>query len=287
MTDARDVIITDVGPRDGLQNEPTVIPVVARVALIESLADAGIAEIEAGAFVSARAVPQLADSEEVFARIVRRPGTIYSALVPNMQGWERAVEARADRIALFTAASETFSQRNTNTSIAGTIERFEPVVEAAVSAGVGVRAYVSCIVACPYEGPVSPDAVRVVVDQLLALGPVEIDLGDTIGAATPDDIDCVLDVVEDVVPVEDVVLHLHDTSGQALACAGRGLDRGVRRFDASCAGLGGCPYAPGAPGNLDTAALLELCRSRGLETGVDGDVVSSAAQAIRAVLAGG
>lgn len=279
MTDR--VWITDVAPRDGLQNESAQVPAQAKIDLINALAKAGVPEIEATAFVSPKWVPQLADAAEVMAGIERVEGVVYSALVPNVQGLDRALEAGVDKVCVFTAASEAFSQQNTNASIAETLERFAAVFARCAKEGMPIRAYVSTIVACPHAGPIEPAAVVDVVEQLLELGPCEIDLGDTIGAARPDDIDALLAAVGRVVPVEALVLHLHDSAGTAIACARRALDLGVRRFDASCGGLGGCPYAPGAPGNLSTSDLLELCSSNGYDTGIDASAIADAAQAIR------
>jgi len=278
------VWITDVGPRDGLQNESTPVSTAAKIALIDALAAAGLSEVEATAFVRSSLVPQLADAADVMTGITRRTGTVYSVLVPNERGLDRAMETSPDKVAIFTAASETFAQRNTNASIDETLVRFAPVFDRCAAAGVPVRAYVSTAVACPYVGPIAPSVVADLVERLLALGPCEIDLGDTIGAARPDDIDALLDAVADIVPLHEVVLHLHDTGGRALGCAERAIERGVRRFDAACGGVGGCPFAPGAPGNLSTSSLVRHCRSIGLETGIDADAVDAAADAIRALL---
>ncbi len=275
--------ITDVGPRDGLQNESTVLPVEAKVALVNTLARAGVAEVEVSSFVSPKWVPQLGDAADVFARIERIEDVVYSALVPNERGMERALEAHAagklDKIAVFTAASETFARKNTNASIAETIARFRPVAAQARRAGLAVRAYVSCVVACPYEGPITPDAVRAVTEQLLDIGADEIDLGETIGVAAPSDIDALYDGLDGVLAPADSTLHLHDTRGGALACAMRALQLGVRSFDGSCGGLGGCPYAPGAAGNLATEDLVYMAERMGIRTGVDlGRLVDAGAQ---------
>ena len=267
MTTSRDIMITDVGPRDGLQNESCIVSLEDKVRLVEELAEAGLPEVEVSAFVRPDRVPQLADAAEVFAAISRRAGTLYSGLVPNERGLQRAMEAGVDEISRLSAASETFTARNTNATIDKTIERFRPVVEQASKVNVSVRAYISCVVACPYEGPIAAEAVRDLAERLLELGPMEIDLGDTIGVA-----------------VDRLVLHLHDTQGEAIACAARAIDCGIRRFDSACGGLGGCPFAPGAPGNLSTMSLLELCHDRGLSTGVDIDAVRQTGQWIRRVL---
>ena len=284
MTTSRDIMITDVGPRDGLQNESCIVSLEDKVRLVEELAEAGLPEVEVSAFVRPDRVPQLADAAEVFAAISRRAGTLYSGLVPNERGLQRAIEAGVDKISLFTAESETFAARNTNATIDKTIERFRPVVERASKINVSVHAYISCVVACPYEGPIAAEAVRDLTERLLELGPMEIDLGDTIGVATPADIEHLLEIVSPVESVDRLVMHLHDTQGEAIACAARAIDCGIRRFDSACGGLGGCPFAPGAPGNLSTMSLLELCHDRGLSTGVDIDAVRQTGQWIRRVL---
>ncbi len=266
---AGSIRITEVGPRDGLQNEPGVVPTEAKVAFVDRLSDAGLPEIEVTSFVSPKWVPQLADASEVLARIRRRPGTVYSALVPNQAGLARALEARVGKIAVFTAASESFCRKNINATIAESIERFQPVVRDAHAAGLPVRGYVSCAVACPFEGAIAPAAVAAASKRLLDLGCDEIDLGDTIGVATPGDIERLLAAHADVVPMERTTIHLHDTRGTALVCAWRAIELGVRSFDASCGGLGGCPYAPGASGNAATEELVYACEGSGLATGVD------------------
>ncbi len=284
MTFPAEITITEVGPRDGLQNEPEALAVADKIRFIDQLSQCGLREIEATACVSPRWVPQLADAMDVLAGIERRPGVTYSALVPNLEGWQRARDAGVDKIAVFTAASETFSTRNTNASITETLDRFAPVVRAAHDEHRPVRGYISCAVACPFEGPVSPAAVVQVVRGLLDIGIDEIDLGDTIGQATPAEIDRLLDAVEGIIPIADLVLHLHDTRGTAVACAYRALQRGVGRFDSSCGGLGGCPYAPGATGNLATGDLDFLCRGLGIETGIEAAGLFKAAGVIEAAL---
>jgi hydroxymethylglutaryl-CoA lyase len=276
--------LTEVGPRDGLQNESAIVPLADKVALVERLAAAGCPEVEVSAFVRPDRVPQLADAAQVFAALTRQPGTVYSALVPNVRGLERAVRAGAGKISLFTAASETFAVRNTNTSIDGTIERFQPVVAEAAAGSLPVRVYVSCAVACPWEGAMEPAHVRTVVERILALGPVEVDLGDTIGAATPDDIERLLEAVMPLVPADQLVLHLHDTQGAAIDCARRAVELGLRRFDAACGGLGGCPFAPGAPGNVATGAMVDLCEEMGFATGIDRNALEEVASWIRGVV---
>lgn len=273
MTDALHLV--EVGPRDGLQNEAGWIPTAAKIAFVEALVAAGVREIEVSSFVSPKWVPQLADAEAVFAGIRRVPGVVYMALVPNLQGLERAHAVRAGKVAVFTAASETFSQKNTNASIAETLERFRPVVAAA---GVPVRGYVSTAFHCPYEGPVAPEAAVAVAEALLALGCSEISIGDTIGKAMPDEVHRLLDRLLAVVPAAQVALHLHDTFGTAVQNVAAGWDRGIRTFDASAGGLGGCPYAPGAPGNLATETLLQ---AYGAGTGIDPEAIRAAAASLR------
>ena len=284
MSVGRAVRITEVGPRDGLQNEQGVVSVDAKVAFIDALSHAGLPEIEVTSFVSPKWVPQLADASEVLGRIQRRPGTVYSALVPNEKGLERALEARVDKIAVFTAASESFARKNINASVRESIERFRPVVEAARRAGLPVRGYVSCVVACPFEGPIAPAAVAEVSRALLAVGVDEIDLGDTIGVAVPGDIDRLLAAHAGVVPVERITMHLHDTRGTALACAWRAIELGVTSFDASCGGLGGCPYAPGATGNAATEELVYACEGSSRSTGVDLQALLAAGRCIESAL---
>ena len=278
------VHITDVGPRDGLQNEQGVIPLAAKVRLIEALADAGLTEIEIGSFVRPDIIPQLADSADLFTAITRRPGVLYTALVPNQRGLDRALEVGVDKVSVFTSATEGFARANVNGSIAETIDRFRPVLTGAHDAGLRVRGYVSCVIACPYDGPTDPGQVRTVCEQLLELGIDEIDLGDTIGVARPADIDRLLAGLEGLLDPGEIVLHLHDTSGTAIACAERALQLGVRRFDASCGGLGGCPFAPGSPGNIATESLLDVCERSGLKTGIARPAVAAASRDISAIL---
>ena len=284
VPDPPDIRITEVGPRDGLQNESIVVSVDDKVRFIDLLAAAGPAEIEVTSFVSPKWVPQFADAAEVMRRIDRRPGIVYSALVPNRRGMEAALEADVDKVAVFTAASETFSRRNTNASIAETLERFGPVIEMARDARRPVRGYVSCAIACPYEGFVPPSRVRDVVRALLDLGVDEIDLGETIGVAGPPHIERLYDALDGHPKPEETTLHLHDTRGTALACAVEALRLGVRSFDASCAGLGGCPFAPGAAGNLATEDLLYLLDTMSRTTGVDLAAQHAAGRHIAAVL---
>ncbi|MHC4108219.1 MAG: hydroxymethylglutaryl-CoA lyase [Planctomycetota bacterium] len=276
--------ITEVGARDGLQNEAAIIDIADKVRFIDLISESGVAEIEVSSFVSPRWVPQLADADEVFRRIRRRGGVGYSALVPNELGAQRALEANVDKIAVMTAASETFSRKNTNATIEQTMQRAKAVIKAAHGAGLPVRAYISCAVACPYEGGIDPATVRDLAAGLLDLGADEVDLADTIGVAVPDDIDALYEGLAGVVEPGRTTLHLHDTRGTALACAMRGAALGVASFDASCAGLGGCPFAPGAAGNMATEDLVYLCDRMGWRSGVDLDRLLAAGRHIAAVL---
>jgi hydroxymethylglutaryl-CoA lyase len=275
------VRITEVGPRDGLQNEKGIVPVDAKVAFVDLLSDAGFPEIEVSSFVSPKWVPQLGDAAEVFARIRRRPGTVYSALVPNERGMEGALAAHVGKVAVFAAASEGFSRANTGGSIAEVLARFAPVIASARAARIPVRGYVSCVVRCPYDGPTAPSAVRSVVEQLLALGVDEVDLGETLGVAEPADIARLYEEVARAVEPGRTTLHLHDSNGRALDNARAALSLGVRSFDASAGGLGGCPYAPGARGNVDTASLVAAVEAEGYMTGVDREAVARAMSSIR------
>jgi len=261
--------LVEVGPRDGLQNE-AMIPLEAKVAFIDELSGAGLREIEAGAFVSPKAVPQMADSLEVFESLRRREGVTYSALVPNEAGLERALEAEADKIAVFTAASETFNRRNINATIAESLERFRPVVAGAKQAGLPVRAYVSTAFHCPFEGPVAPQGVMAVVEGLLELGIDELSIGDTIGRASPTEVRALLELLLKRVRPEAVFLHFHDTYGMAVANALTAWQEyGISGFDASAGGLGGCPYAPGASGNVATEDLAFAFKACGARVEVD------------------
>jgi hydroxymethylglutaryl-CoA lyase len=262
------VTVYEVGPRDGLQNRDDAVPTDVKVRFIDMLSLSGLPAIEVTSFVRPGAIPQLADAEEVVARIERTPGIRYTALVPNTRGMERARGAALGGIAVFTAASETFSRKNTNASIAETLERFAPVLAEARDAGLWCRGYVSTAFGCPYEGAVAETAVREVSMRLLELGVDELSIGDTIGVATPGDVDRVLDALLADIPANRVALHFHDTRGTALANVLAGLQRGIATFDSSAGGLGGCPYAPGAAGNLATEDLLYMLHGMGVETGV-------------------
>lgn len=280
----KQVRIVDVGPRDGLQAEPGMVPTEAKVELIHRLADAGIPAVEAGAFVSPKWVPQMADSEAVLNAIKRRPGTVYPVLVPNMKGFERAQAANVTEIATFSAASETFSQKNTNCSIAESLERAGPVCDAALAAGMRVRGYISCALGCPYEGDIDPAKVADLAGKLLALGCYEISLGDTIGVGTPSKASEMVQAVATEVPIDQLGLHFHDTYGQALANILACLELGVATVDSAVAGLGGCPYAPGASGNVATEDVLYMLDGLGIETGIDFAAVVAAGQYICDVL---
>jgi hydroxymethylglutaryl-CoA lyase len=277
------VAIVEVGPRDGLQNEKGVVGTEDKIRFIDLLSAAGFPEIEATSFVSPRAVPQLADATEVMAGITRKPDIRYSVLVPNEKGMRRALEAGVDQVAVFTGASETFVQHNINTSIAGSIENFKPVVALAREAGVRVRGYISTAFGCPYEGAVAPEAVVSVARQLLALGVDELSIGDTIGVATPNQVSDVVAKLLEVAPVETLAMHFHDTRGTALANVLAALQAGIAIFDSSAGGLGGCPYAPGASGNLATEDLLYMLHGMGIATGIDLDAVVAASQFLASV----
>lgn len=280
MAMPKQVRIVEVGPRDGLQAEPSTVPTEDKVALIHRLADAGIPAVEAGAFVSPKWVPQMADSEAVLNAIERRPGTVYPVLVPNMKGFERARAANVTEIATFSAASETFSQKNTNCSIAESLDRAAPVCEAGLAAGMRVRGYVSCALGCPYEREVDSDKVADLAGKLLAMGCYEISLGDTIGIGTPAKAHNMLQAVANEVPIEQLAVHFHDTYGQALANILACLELGVATIDSAVAGLGGCPYAPGAAGNVATEDVLYMLDGLNIETGIDFAAVVAAGQFI-------
>lgn len=275
--------IFEVGPRDGLQNEARDIPVAEKVAFVDCLSRAGFRRIEVGSFVSPKSVPQMAGSADVFAGINRAAGVRYAALTPNMRGYTDAQSAGADEIAVFASASEGFSRANVNASVEESIARFAPILEEARHIDLPVRGYVSCVVACPYDGPVSPDAVAAVADRLFALGCYEVSLGDTIGAGTPDSIARMLLKVRDVVPVGRLAGHYHDTQGRALENIDTSLTMGVRVFDAAAGGLGGCPHAPGASGNVATEAVAAHLTALGYDTGLDLDVVQEAAAMAKAL----
>jgi hydroxymethylglutaryl-CoA lyase len=277
------VRIVEVGPRDGLQNEKSAIEVATKIELIHKLADAGVGYIEAGSFVNPKWVPQMAGSEEVFAGIARKSGVTYAALTPNLKGMERAVAVNASEVAVFTAASEAFCQKNTNCSIDESFGRMQELMDAALDQNLQERGYVSCVVGCPYEGAVDPAIVADVSQRLLAMGCYEVSLGDTIGVGTPGQVAELIHKVSEVVPVEKLAVHLHDTYGQALANIYAALQAGVSVVDSSVAGLGGCPYAKGASGNVATEDVVYMLNGLGIESGIDleklvdaGDYISKA-----------
>jgi hydroxymethylglutaryl-CoA lyase len=279
------VRVVEVGPRDGLQNESAIVAAADKVRFVEALADAGLPVVEVTSFVSPKAVPQLADADEVLPAVRRRDGVRYPVLVPNVRGMERAVAAGADAVAVFTAASEGFTRANINMTIAESLQAFAPVLERALQAGMWTRGYVSTAFGCPYDGAVDPQAVAQIAAELAALGCAEISVGDTIGVGRPEQVPGVIVAVAERVPLDRVALHLHDTGGRALENVAAGLEAGVRTFDSSAAGLGGCPFAPGAPGNVATEALVRFLEHEGFETGVDADAVERAGLAVRGRLA--
>jgi hydroxymethylglutaryl-CoA lyase len=278
------VRIVEVGPRDGLQNEKGEVPTAVKLELIERLADAGLRAIEATAFVSPKWIPQMADHTEVLERIRRKPGVSYPVLTPNLKGFEAARAAGATEVAVFGAASESFSKKNINCSIAESLERFRPVVDAAIAADIKVRGYISCVVGCPYEGSVKPEMVAEVARALFDMGCYEISLGDTIGVGTPGKIRAMIDACATRVPADKLAGHYHDTYGQALANIYASMELGVATFDSSVSGLGGCPYAKGASGNVATEDVVYLLEGLGIETGIDLDKVVDAGAWISAFL---
>ena len=265
----KSVKIVEVGPRDGLQNEQGLVPLAAKIALVEQLADAGCAVLETGSFVSPKWVPQMADSTAVFQQIKRQNNVRYTALTPNLKGVEAAIEAQADEVAIFGAASEAFSQKNINCSIAESLERFLPVIELAQKHQIPVRGYVSCVLGCPYEGHVTPQKVAQVSQQLLDMGCYEISLGDTIGVGTPVKTQQMLEVVLRGTPKDKLAVHFHDTYGQALANILVALQQGISVVDSAVSGLGGCPYAKGASGNVATEDLVYMLDGMNIETGIN------------------
>lgn len=280
MTLPRKVKIVEVGPRDGLQNEKETIPAAVKIELVDRLTDAGFVNIEAASFVSPKWVPQMATSAEVMAAIRRKPGVIYSALTPNMKGLEAAIAAQADEVVIFGAASEAFSQKNINCSIAESIERFRDVAQAAKQHRIRLRGSVSCAFGCPYQGEVSPENVADVVRRLRDLGCDEIDIADTIGVGTPKKVQTVMVRAAQEFPIERLSGHFHDTYGQATANIYASMEIGISIFHSSVAGLGGCPYAKGATGNVSTEDVLHLMHGLGIETGIDLDKVVDAGQFI-------
>jgi len=284
MTRPQKVRIVEVGPRDGLQNEATPVSVAVKIELVERLAAAGLPVVEAGSFVSPRWVPQMADSAAVFHGISRRPGTSYPALVPNLTGLQAAIEAGVDEIAIFVSASEGFSQKNIACSRAESLERLTPVVDLASARELKIRGYVSCIAGCPYDGDVPAAEVAFMAQALADMGCYEISLGDTIGVGTAAQIRAVINRVAAHIPSEQIAMHFHDTYGQGVANVLASLDEGISVFDSSVAGLGGCPYAPGASGNVATEDVVYLLQGLGIETGVDIRAVAETGAWISAVL---
>ena len=280
MTMPQQVTIVEVGPRDGLQNEAAVIDTAAKIALIDALSDAGHTRIEAGAFVSPKWVPQMADTDAVFAGIRRRPGVRYSALVPNMAGLDRAIAAGVTDVAVFAAASETFSRRNINKSIAESLSGYADVAAAAREAQVRVRGYVSTAFGCPFEGAVDPARVIEVTEALFAMGAEEVAISDTIGIAHPGQVHALLAALAATVPLRSIALHFHDTRGTALVNVYAALEEGIVTFDSAAGGLGGCPYAPGAAGNLATEDLLFMLDGLGISTGVNRSLVAAASRTL-------
>lgn len=284
MTFPTHVRLIEVGPRDGLQNEAQPISVADKVQLVNALTDAGLGYIEVGSFVSPKWVPQMAGSAEVFAQIQHKPGVVYGALTPNMRGFEDAIAAGVKEVAVFAAASEAFSQRNINCSISESLERFVPIMESARQHGISVRGYVSCVLGCPYEGQVSAQQVAAVAKELYAMGCYEVSLGDTIGTGTPSATRAMFEAVGAYVPRDKLAGHFHDTYGQAMVNIYASLLEGINVFDSSVAGLGGCPYAKGASGNVATEDVLNMLNGMGIETGVDMDKLLLAGQHICNVL---
>ncbi|MBJ2244949.1 hydroxymethylglutaryl-CoA lyase [Pseudomonas haemolytica] len=278
------VRLVEVGPRDGLQNEAQPISVADKVQLVDALSAAGLSYIEVGSFVSPKWVPQMAGSAEVFAQIQRKPGVTYGALAPNLRGFEDALAAGVKEVAVFAAASEAFSQRNINCSISESLERFAPIMAAAKQHGISVRGYVSCVLGCPYEGDIAPQQVAAVARELYAMGCYEVSLGDTIGTGTAGATRRLFEVVGAQVPRDKLAGHFHDTYGQAIANVYASLLEGIHVFDSSIAGLGGCPYAKGASGNVATEDVLYLLNGLGIDTGIDLECLIGAGQQISRVL---
>ncbi len=274
------VKIIEVGPRDGLQNESTSLNISSKVAFIQQLADTGLSAIECGSFVSPRWVPQMANSAEVFSSIVRKPGVVYSGLVPNLQGLTAAKQHKVEEVAVFSSASESFSKQNVNCSIDESLAQIQTVVTSASASGIRVRGYVSCVLGCPFENQVAVPAVVRVATALFRMGCYEISLGDTIGTGTPRAVQTLIAAVSESVPASNLAVHFHDTYGQALANILAALDVGVSVVDASAAGLGGCPYAPGAAGNAATEDVIYMLNGMSVETGVDLDKLIAAGQAV-------
>jgi len=265
----KQVKVVEVGPRDGLQNETIPVSANDKIDLIEKLSDAGVNYIESGSFVSPKWVPQMGTSTEVFEKLNRKKGVTYAALTPNMRGFEGALAANADEVAIFGAASESFSQKNINCSIEESLERFAPIMEAAKKANIKVRGYVSCVLGCPYEGDIDPEQVALVAEKLFAMGCYEISLGDTVGVGNPSNVTKMIQAVSARVPIDKLAVHFHDTYGQALTNIYAALQMGVKVVDSAIAGLGGCPYAKGASGNVATEDVVYMLNGLGITTGID------------------
>ena len=280
---AEPVAIFEMGPRDGLQNEKAMIATADKVRLVDMLTAAGFAKIETASFVSPKWVPQMADGADVLAAIARKPGVRYTALTPNLKGYEAAKAAVVDEVAIFGSASEGFSRSNLNKSREDALEMFRPVAEAAKADGTPMRAYVSCVTDCPFDGPTPPGDVAAAVEAMLAMGAYEVSLGDTIGHGTPESIGAMLDACLSVAPADKLAGHYHDTKGRALANIEVSLAKGVRIFDAAVGGLGGCPYAPGAKGNVATEAVAALCADLGYDVGLVMDALAEAAAFARSL----
>jgi hydroxymethylglutaryl-CoA lyase len=279
------VTVYEVGPRDGLQNEAVAVPSAEKIAFVNALSDAGLNWIETTSFVNPSAVPQMSDASEIMSGIDRKPGVRYPVLVPNERGMNRALEAGVDSVALFAAASEAFSHANIRTGIDGSFDRFAPVARLAKDHGVWLRGYVSTAFHCPYSGPVAADQAVIVAERLFELGCDEVAIADTIGAATPLDLHRLLPLATHRLPVDKLAMHFHDTTGLALPNVMLSLEAGITVFDGSAGGLGGCPFAPGAPGNLATEKLVRLLDGLGVETGVNADMVEEAGRNMRSLLA--
>jgi len=284
---AEQVTIFEMGPRDGLQNESRQIPTQDKIALVDQLTACGFSKIETASFVSPKWVPQMADSTEVMEGISRASGVRYTALTPNMKGYARARDARVDEVAIFASASEGFSRSNINCSVAESLERMAPVVDAARDDDMPVRGYVSCVVACPFDGDVAPTAVADLSARLIELGCYEVSLGDTIGAGTPETIEAMLAATVVAVPPEQLAGHYHDTNGRALDNIAVSLDAGLRTFDSAIGGLGGCPYAPGSKGNVATEGVVALAEQKGFTTGIDRQALSRVAVYASGLRSGG
>ncbi|MET1415777.1 hydroxymethylglutaryl-CoA lyase [Roseibium sp. HPY-6] len=277
------VTIFEMGPRDGLQNEKRFVPTEQKIELVDRLSDCGLRKIEVTSFVSPKWVPQMADAQEVMESIYRHPAVVYSVLTPNVKGYTAARKASTDEVAIFGSASEGFSKKNINCSVAESIERFKPLLDKAHHDEMPVRGYVSCVTDCPYDGPTPPQKVAEVAGLLFELGCYEISLGDTIGAGTPETISRMLDAVLEVVPADKLAGHYHDTKARALENIEISLERGLRTFDSAVGGLGGCPYAPGAKGNVATEAVVALVESKGFETGIRTDRLAEVSEFARSL----